>query len=102
MKGKLAGEKKLDGGLNLANGESALAVGLDKRVGLLNKTIKDIIRHGNKNIHGLARHAGSLVNLLKNLVNVRTIGRLALAVASPSALGARLGRCGARSRGTDI
>ena len=76
--GQLAGQQEPDSRLDFPGGDGAPLVVVGKPAGLGCNPLKQVIDERVHDAHGLGRHAGVRVYLLKHLVDVDGVGLLGL------------------------
>ena len=89
--GQFTGEEEPDGGLDLPGGDGGPLVVVGQTGSLGSDTFEDIVDKGVHDAHGLGGDTGVGVDLLQHLVDVDSIGLLALVTAFLSVLGDSLG-----------
>ena len=103
MLGKLTGEEEPDSSLDLPGGDGGPLVVVGKTAGLSSDPLEDVIDERVHDAHGLGGDTGVGVHLLEDLVDVDSIGLLALPVLLLVSLGDVLlglaGLLGSLSRG---
>ena len=78
--GQLSGQEETDSSLDLSGGDGGPLVVVGKTAGLSSNALKDVIDKGVHDAHGLGADTGVGVHLLEDLVDVDSVGLLALAV----------------------
>ena len=78
--GQLSGQEETDSSLDFSGGDGGPLVVVGKTAGLSSNALKDVIDKGVHDAHGLGADTGVGVHLLEDLVDVDSVGLLALAV----------------------